>query len=374
MKYKCKLLVTLVFSAIAGLYFTFGDSRAGQMTESVAAGGGVLNAGQKLVQEKCGSCHVLAASNRKDALDVAQKEAPSLAFAGSKFRAEWLEKWLVAPAPIRPAGYLSFRFVDGAPTGDRLNEARIPAHPALTQEEAKTAVAYLTSLKQAVSPVELAAVNPNSRPHILFEKVLACGACHQVEPGKGGLTGPELFTASQRLNREWANAFMTDPLAWGTSAMMPKAEMRAEQLALISNYVFSAGSPALSLSPVKTTRPDKAPVQLPAERAEALYKIYCSQCHGIGGNGKGINAPFLFVAPRNHTSFDEMSILNDDRISAAIKFGGAAVGKSSLMPAWNGILSDADIQLLVGYLRRLSGTQAALDFDNNNNYNRKATE
>lgn len=370
MIYKCKLLVILVFSIITGLYLTFEATRAQQITKSVQDEAAATAAGQKLVQEKCSSCHVLTASNRKDALDVAQKEAPSLAFAGSKFRPEWLEKWLVAPTALRTAGFLSFRFVDAAPTGDRVNDSRIPAHPALTGEEAKTAVGYLMTLKQTVSPVQLGEVNPSSRPHILFEKVLACGACHQVEPGKGGVSAPELFTAGQRLNREWANAFMADPLLW-TGATMPKAEMRPEQLALISNYVFSANSPAPPVNSVKAAKPNKAPVQLPPERAESLYKIYCSQCHGVSGNGKGINAPFLFVAPRNHTSFDEMSILNDDRISAAVKFGGAAVGKSSLMPAWNGILSDADIQLLVAYLRKLSGTQAAA-FNYQND--RKATE
>jgi mono/diheme cytochrome c family protein len=361
MIYKCKLLVTLVFSVIAALYLTFEVSRAQQMTKPVQDEAAA--AGQKLVQEKCSSCHTLTAANRKDALDVARKEAPSLAFAGSKFRQEWLEKWLVAPTAVRPAGFLSFRFVDAAPTGDRVNDSRIPAHPALTGEEAKTAVVYLMSLRQTVSAVQLGAVNPNSRPHILFEKVLACGACHQVEPGKGGVSAPELFTANQRLNREWANAFMADPQTW-TGATMPRAEMRPEQLALISNYVFSANQLVPPVNSVKTPKPVKAPVELPPERAEGLYKVYCSQCHGVSGNGKGINAPSLFVAPRNHTSFDEMSILNDERISAAVKFGGAAVGKSSLMPAWNGILSDADIQLLVVYLRQLSGTQAALNYQN----------
>ncbi|HEX8369375.1 MAG TPA: c-type cytochrome [Pyrinomonadaceae bacterium] len=363
MIYKCKLLVTLVFSVTAALYLTFEVSRAQQITKPVQDE--AVNAGQKLVQEKCSSCHVITASNRKDALDVAQKEGPSLAFAGTKFRPQWLEKWLVAPSAVRPAGFLSFRFVDAAPTGDRVNDSRIPAHPALTGEEAKIAAGYLMNLKQTVSAVTLAAVNPGARPHIIFEKVLACGACHQVEPGKGGVSGPELFTAGQRLNQEWANAFITDPLAW-TGATMPKAEMRPEQLALISNYVFSANNPpsAPAINSVKTAKPARAPVQLPPERSESLYKIYCSQCHGVNGNGKGINAPSLFVAPRNHTSFDEMSILNDDRISAAVKFGGAAVGKSSLMPAWNGILSDADIQLLVVYLRKLSGTQAALNYQN----------
>jgi cytochrome c oxidase cbb3-type subunit 3 len=86
-----------------------------------------------------------------------------------------------------------------------------------------------------------------------------------------------------------------------------------------------------------------------------LYQLYCSQCHGVRGNGKGINAPSLFVAPRDHTSSEEMGMLTDDRIFAAVKYGGTAVGKSALMPSWNGTIADDDIRLLVGYVRELSG-------------------
>lgn len=362
MIHKCKLLAIIVFLTVAGLYLVSQITQAQQKTETVQNNTAVT--GQKLFQEKCSSCHTATIPNQKDALDAAKKEAPSLAFAGTKFRQEWLEKWLIAPSAIRPAGFLSFRFVDSLPTGDRVNISRVPMHPALTGEEAKTVVTYLMSLKQGVSSVQLGAINSTARPHILFEKVLACGSCHQIEPDKGGISGPELFNANKRLNQEWANAFMANPSGW-SDTVMPKTEMRAEQLALISNYIFSLSPAVVPTDSAKTARPDKAPVQLPAERAEALYKVYCSQCHGVSGNGKGINAPFLFVAPRNHTSFDEMSILNDDRLSAAIKFGGTAVGKSSVMPAWNGTLNDTDIQLLVAYLRKLSGTQAVLDNKNN---------
>ncbi|MFY9826678.1 MAG: cytochrome c, partial [Thermoanaerobaculia bacterium] len=94
------------------------------------------------------------------------------------------------------------------------------------------------------------------------------------------------------------------------------------------------------------------------DRGATLYRVLCSQCHGVQGNGKGINAPSLFVSPRDHSSFDEMSALTDERIFAAIKRGGASVGKSTLMPSWGGVLGDDDIHLLVDYLRRLSKTEA----------------
>ena len=90
-----------------------------------------------------------------------------------------------------------------------------------------------------------------------------------------------------------------------------------------------------------------------AEHGEALYEMYCTQCHGIQGDGKGINAPQLSVQPRNHTDRSEMSARTDDDLFKAIKEGGQAVNKSVLMPNWDGNLNDEAIGDLVAYLRVL---------------------
>lgn len=88
-----------------------------------------------------------------------------------------------------------------------------------------------------------------------------------------------------------------------------------------------------------------------AETAADNYKLYCVQCHGTAGTGKGINAPFLAVAPRNHTSAKDMGALSDANVAKAIKEGGISVGKSNQMPPWGAVLSDADIADLVKHLR-----------------------
>lgn len=90
-----------------------------------------------------------------------------------------------------------------------------------------------------------------------------------------------------------------------------------------------------------------------AARGKALYRAYCTQCHGLAGNGKGINAPQLAVQPRNHTDRAEMSARSDADLFKAIKEGGQAVNKSILMPNWDGNLSDDEIHDLVAYLRQL---------------------
>ena len=83
------------------------------------------------------------------------------------------------------------------------------------------------------------------------------------------------------------------------------------------------------------------------------YKLYCAQCHGLKGNGSGVNKADMSVAPRNHTDTIEMSRLKDSDIYEAIAHGGTAVGKSTLMPPWHGVMTDAEIREMVAYLREL---------------------
>jgi cytochrome c oxidase cbb3-type subunit 3 len=90
-----------------------------------------------------------------------------------------------------------------------------------------------------------------------------------------------------------------------------------------------------------------------AAGAEVVYKHYCTQCHGLKGDGKGPNAAQLTVAPRNHTDPKEMGKLSDKDIVTAILEGGGAVGKSTAMPAWGKTISNDDANDLVKHLRKL---------------------
>lgn len=87
--------------------------------------------------------------------------------------------------------------------------------------------------------------------------------------------------------------------------------------------------------------------------AETNYKTYCVQCHGIKGDGYGVNTSAMSLLPRKHTDTKSMSELSDERIFKAIKGGGLAVSASPVMPAWGATLSDKEITGLVGYLRKL---------------------
>lgn len=94
-----------------------------------------------------------------------------------------------------------------------------------------------------------------------------------------------------------------------------------------------------------------------ADAGEIIYHNNCSQCHGLTGTGKGINAPHLEVAPRNHTDYDEMNARTDEELFKAIADGGQAVNKSVLMPNWGSSLSESQIHDVIAYLRALCCTQ-----------------
>jgi cytochrome c oxidase cbb3-type subunit 3 len=91
--------------------------------------------------------------------------------------------------------------------------------------------------------------------------------------------------------------------------------------------------------------------------AKDNYRTYCAQCHGIQGNGQGINVRDMSVQPRNHTDGVYMSSRSDHDLFTADKKGGLAINKSVLMPPWGDTLNDKEIQAMVQYLRKLCHCQ-----------------
>lgn len=89
------------------------------------------------------------------------------------------------------------------------------------------------------------------------------------------------------------------------------------------------------------------------EEATQLYKVYCTQCHGFTGNGRGVNAAHMAVLPRAHIDPVEMGSRQDDGLFKVIKEGGPSINKSVLMPAWGHNLTDDQINKLVHHLRVL---------------------
>ena len=91
-----------------------------------------------------------------------------------------------------------------------------------------------------------------------------------------------------------------------------------------------------------------------ATKGKATYNQFCVTCHGTAGKGDGPGAAALTPKPRNFTDKAYMGKLQDDYLVDVIKKGGAAVGKSALMPPWGAALKDDDVKNVVAFLRSLA--------------------
>ncbi|HEU0031425.1 MAG TPA: cytochrome c [Kofleriaceae bacterium] len=67
--------------------------------------------------------------------------------------------------------------------------------------------------------------------------------------------------------------------------------------------------------------------------ARNTFNTFCSTCHGQNGKGDGPGAANLNPKPRNYTDKQWQASVTDDQIKKIILEGGAAVGKSPMMPA-----------------------------------------
>jgi cytochrome c553 len=74
------------------------------------------------------------------------------------------------------------------------------------------------------------------------------------------------------------------------------------------------------------------PVASAADEARNTFNTFCSACHGQSGTGDGVGAASLNPKPRNYTDKAWQASVTDEQIRQIIVWGGAAVGKSELMP------------------------------------------
>lgn len=82
---------------------------------------------------------------------------------------------------------------------------------------------------------------------------------------------------------------------------------------------------------------------------KAKFNMFCATCHGATGKGDGPGAAALNPKPKNLS----VSTLSEADMAKIIKEGGAAVGRSPLMPPWKSALNDQDIANVIAYVKTL---------------------
>jgi mono/diheme cytochrome c family protein len=146
----------------------------------------------------------------------------------------------------------------------------------------------------------------------------------------------------------------------GRSNVMPAwaDTLDADQLTNVVEFIsaLATTNPAIPLSTLSHYL--QAPAGVAAE-GRSLFLHHCAACHGNEGKGNGPFAARLAMMqnkamPRNLTDAEYMGGLKDEKIYATISLGGGHFKKAVQMPAWNLVLTPAQMKNLVAYVRSLS--------------------
>ena len=103
--------------------------------------------------------------------------------------------------------------------------------------------------------------------------------------------------------------------------------------------IFLIGTCSISLAFI----PSNAPADL-TSGAGKVFQANCSRCHGPDGKGKAM------IHTPNFTSAKWQAYHSDQRIISMITNGE----KGTMMPAWKGKLTSAQIRSLLHYIRSLN--------------------
>jgi cytochrome c551/c552 len=207
-----KLLTTLILS---GLLL------------SASASAGVLE------DKNCGSCHRLKAEEIKKSFT-----GPDLHYAGNKFQPEWLKQFLIKPEVIRPAGFVT--------DPGFLLKAALPPHASSSEENANALAKELMTLKISTpAPVTPEPLTKGLQAKIKyqFERTFGCISCHQslnlAGKVRGGISGPSLVNAGNRLQADWVADWLKAPETYTTKRRMPSYKMEPATLDQFTRFLMT---------------------------------------------------------------------------------------------------------------------------------------
>lgn len=223
-----------------------------------------------------------------------------------------------------------------------------------------------------------------------------CLGCHKYR-GRGGKLGPDITYVGDKTAHgfdfkhvhgehtveNWLFAHFKSPTAVVPNTLMPDLKLADEEARDLAAYMISLKrkSALAAYTPLPHVV-DATPV-----RGETLYKTYCSSCHGADGIGAIVRdaEAAKFFAPTAAVESDSISLLravlidrprelltpslrNVDTLGVAsdayLRHVIAHGRSNTSMLSWKaeGGLSDDEVELLVGFIRRWEPREADRSF------------
>jgi mono/diheme cytochrome c family protein len=296
--------------------------------------------GAQLVQGVCASCHKFSGQHESKF----NLNGPDLMWGGVKYQRAWLERWLQGQEEnLYPNGY-------------RWDQGGGPQkHMTVSKEEAVAIADYFEAnlLDERVkkNAIDLSQFTKQERDFgAIIYKQFSCFGCHQIkEDGKtvGGPISANLFDSGNRYNVDWLYRFALNPQDFTPHSGEYLADLSGLGVRYIVGYLMTLGVKDYKFyEPWTSEHFQKAD----AGRGAAVYKTYCTQCHGMEGKGDGPGAAGLDPKPAVHADLP-LSDYPEDYLYNIVYYGGKAVGKSSDMPDWGLTLPPQDLADLIAYLR-----------------------
>lgn len=194
-----------------------------------------------LLSQQCVACHAIAKPADASLERMLDRKGPDLYYAGNKFNKAWLQVWLQNPTVIRAGGVMFVNSVKGSSdhTVDTIDAAKVPAHMKLSSADAATAADLLMALKVDGLVTASAFKNepPNSMAPMLFSKLRGCTSCHAAKPGGTPASGPELYSAGDRLQPDFVMAFTANPQKFDAHTWMPTLGLTEADLQKITGHI-----------------------------------------------------------------------------------------------------------------------------------------
>lgn len=206
---------------------------------------GTARAAGEMLHKECAGCHNLNGPVAQTLKEAFAKKGPDLSYAGNKYRQEWLVAWLQKPQRIRPAGVYYGDHIKPGPKGDEIDPATLGDHVAVSREDAAAIAAELMKLRPHDDLIAKEKIAPGTivkqMGEMNFDKFWGCMACHLIEPDYGGFSGPELYTAAQRLQPEFIASFIRSPQAWEPKTWMPNKGVSDSAIQKMVQYLEVLG-------------------------------------------------------------------------------------------------------------------------------------
>jgi cytochrome c5 len=99
-----------------------------------------------------------------------------------------------------------------------------------------------------------------------------------------------------------------------------------------SDAAKSTDAKPAEAKPAEAKPVEAAPAADPVADAKTIFETRCVTCHGASGLGDGAAAAALNPKPRSYADKEWQASVKDEDLAKAIVEGGAAIGKSPLMP------------------------------------------